>query len=148
MKENILITAIGLIGGFISTLFGGWNAALTTLVMFMMVDYLTGFLVAAVFNKSPKTESGALESKAGWKGLCRKGVTLLIVLIATRLDLVIGSTFVRDAVIIAFIANETISIVENAGLMGVPIPPVITRAIAVLKSKSESDITNENDVKE
>ena len=48
-----------------------------------------------------------------------------------------GSNFIRDAVVIAFIANETISVIENAGLMGVPIPAVITRAIEVLKEKAE-----------
>ena len=80
-----------------------------------------------------------MESGAGWKGLCKKGVTLLVVLVACRLDLVMGSNFIRDAVVIAFVANETISIIENAGLMGVPIPTVITKAIEVLKKKSESE---------
>ena len=81
-----------------------------------------------------------LESRAGWKGLCRKGVTLLVVLVACRLDLVMGSSFIRDAVVIAFIANETISIIENVGLMGVPIPEVIVRAIEVLKQKTEDEV--------
>lgn len=84
-----------------------------------------------------------MESRAGWKGLCRKGVTLLIVLIACRLDMVIGSNFIKDAAVIAFIANEVISIVENAGLMGVPIPGVIKKAIEVLKAKAESEEGNE-----
>ena len=100
---------------------------------------MTGLIVAGVFHTSEKTPNGALESTAGWKGLCRKGVTLLVVLVACRLDLVMGSNFIRDAVVIAFIANETISIIENAGLMGIPIPAVITKAIEVLKSKAESE---------
>lgn len=138
---------IGVIGSTIAALFGGWDAALVTLVIFMGVDYLTGLVVAGVFHNSEKTENGALESRAGWKGLCRKGVTLLVVLVACRLDLVIGSNFIRDAVVIAFIANETISIVENAGLMGVPIPGVVVRAIEILKKKAEAeseDMKNEN----
>jgi toxin secretion/phage lysis holin len=90
-----------------------------------------------VFHKSEKTANGTLESRAGWKGLCRKGVTLLIVLVACRLDLLIGSNFIRDAVVIAFVVNESLSIVENAGLMGVPIPPVIMKGIEVLKNKSD-----------
>ncbi len=102
-------------------------------------DYLTGLVVAGVFHASRKTKNGALESRAGWKGLCRKGATLLVVLVACRLDLIMGSNFIRDAVVIAFVANETISIIENAGLMGVPIPPVIVRAIDVLKQKAESE---------
>lgn len=134
MKVSIL-TFIGAMGGFIASIFGGWDAALTTLIAFMAIDYITGLIVAGVFHKSPKTKTGALESKAGWKGLCRKGTTILIVLIACRLDLIMGTNFVRDSVIIAYIVNETISIVENAGLMGIPIPSVITRAIDVLKKK-------------
>lgn len=138
MKSSIC-TATGLIGGFVASLFGGWSAALTTLVIFMGIDYLSGLLVAGVFHNSSKTESGALESKAGWKGLCRKGMTLLIVLIGYRLDLAIGVNYIKDAVTIAFIANETISIVENAGLMGVPMPEIITKAIDVLNSKSKAN---------
>lgn len=138
LKTGIL-TGIGVVGGFIASLFGGWDAALTTLIIFMGIDYVTGLIVAGVFNNSTKSENGALESRAGWKGLCRKGVTLLIVLIACRLDMVIGSNFMRDAVVIAFIANELISIVENAGLMGIPVPAVIKKAIDILKSKSESE---------
>ena len=138
MKEGIC-TGIGVIGSVIASLFGGWDAALVTLMIFMGIDYLTGLIVAGVFHNSEKTENGTLESRAGWKGLCRKGVTLLVVLVACRLDLVMGSNFIRDAVVIAFIANETISIIENAGLMGVPIPSVIVKAIEVLKKKAESE---------
>lgn len=138
MKEGIY-TGIGVVGGIIASLFGGWDAALITLVIFMSVDYITGLIVAGVFHASKKTENGTLESRAGWKGLCRKGATLLVVLIACRLDLVMGSNFIRDAVVIAFIANEVISIIENAGLMGVPIPAVIVKAIEVLKKKSENE---------
>ena len=135
--KNGLCTVIGTVGGFIASLFGGWDTALATLLIFMAVDYATGLIVAGVFHESQKTASGALESRAGWKGLCRKGTSLLVVLVAYRLDLVIGSNFVKDATIIAFIANETISIIENAGLMGAPIPAVIVKAIDVLKQKAD-----------
>ena len=134
MKISIM-TGIGFIGSFLASLFGGWDAALTTLILFMGIDYITGLIVAGVFHNSGKTENGSLESRAGWKGLCRKGVTLLIVLIGCRLDLVMETNFIRDGVVIAFIANETISIIENAGLMGIPIPSTITNAIEVLKKK-------------
>ena len=136
MKQTIC-TAVGLAGSVIANLFGGWDDALTTLLIFMVIDYVSGLIVAGIFKKSPKTDTGALESKAGWKGLCRKGMTLLFVLIAYRLDLTIGTSYIRDAVIIAFIANETISLVENAGLMGVPLPAVITKAVDILQRKSE-----------
>lgn len=136
MKE-VIVSALGAIGSFIAGLFSGWDAALMTLVIFMAIDYVTGLIVAGVFKKSTKTESGGLESKAGWKGLLRKGMALLIVLVAYRLDVIIGASYIRDAVCIAFIANETISIIENAGLMGVPIPAVITNAVELLKKKGE-----------
>ena len=138
MKDGIC-TAIGVVGSTIASFFGGFDAALITLLIFMGVDYATGLIVAGVFRKSEKTENGALESRAGWKGLCRKGVSLLVVLVACRLDMIMGSNFIRDATVIAFIANEAISIIENAGLMGVPIPSVITKAIEVLKKKSERE---------
>ena len=138
MKEG-LCAITGVVGGFIASLFGGWDAGLTTLIIFMGIDYLTGLIVAGVFHKSSKTETGALESRAGWKGLCRKGMTLLVVLVACRLDLMIGSNFIRDAAVIAFVVNESISIIENAGLMGVPIPKAIIKGIEVLKQRSESE---------
>ena len=139
MSSRELCTYIGVLGGAVAALFGGWDAALQTLVIFMAIDYITGLIVAGVFHASPKTATGTLESRAGWKGLIRKGETLLIVLVACRLDAVIGSTFVRDAAVIGFSANEAISIVENAGLMGLPIPEAITRAIDILNQKAEKE---------
>nr|WP_304970561.1 phage holin family protein [uncultured Acetatifactor sp.] len=138
MKEKIC-ALIGMGGSLIASLFGGWDAALVTLLIFMGIDYVTGLIVAGVFHASGKTATGALESHAGWKGLCKKGMTLLVVLVACRLDLMMGSNFIRDAVVIAFVANESISIIENAGLMGIPIPAVIIRAIEVLKNQVESE---------
>lgn len=143
MKSWIL-TALGVVGGFISALFGGWSASLTTLCIFMLVDYITGIVVAGVFHKSPKTTTGTLKSRAGLKGLFRKVTMLLFVLIGYRLDIIAGSNFIRDGVCIAFIANETISIVENAGLMGVPIPGVIKKAIDILHDKTEGNGYVEN----
>lgn len=137
--KNMLCTVVGIAGSWLASLFGGWDAALSTLLIFMGIDYITGLIVAGVFHRSKKTDTGRLESRAGWKGLCRKGETMLIVLVAYRLDVVIGSVYIRDAVIIAFLANETISIIENAGLMGIPIPSVIIKAIEILKNKEESE---------
>ena len=139
IKEMICIWA-GVLGSGIASVFGGWDASIVTLVIFMAIDYITGMLVAGVFKRSPKTETGGLESRAGWKGLIRKGVTLLIVAVAARLDLLVGDqSFIRDGVVIAFLVNECLSIIENAGLMGVPIPPVLVKAIEVLKKRGEGD---------
>lgn len=125
------------IGGMISQAFGGLDAALITLLIFMAVDYVSGLIVAGVFQASDKTETGSLSSAACWQGLARKGMTLVIVLVAAQLDKVLGTAFVRDAVVIAYIVNETISIIENAGLMGLPIPDVIMSAIEQLQGKNE-----------
>ena len=136
MKQSIL-TIIGAIGAFVSSIFGGWDAGLTTLVIFMVMDYLTGLIVAGVFHKSGKTENGALSSKAGLQGIAKKIMMLLMVLVAVRIDIMTGTDYVRDAVIIALCGNELISIIENAGLMGVPIPKKLQEAIEVLSRKGE-----------
>ena len=135
MKEKICMT-FGILGGFISSIFGGWTAALNALLIFILIDYLTGMIVAGVFHKSKKTQNGGLESHTGFKGLCQKAMIFLIVIISYHLDLILGSEFIRDSVILAFIANETISIIENASLMGIPIPEPISRAIDLLNQKN------------
>lgn len=143
MKSKILdivCTIIGVIGGWIATLFGGWDAGMVTLIIFMIIDYIAGLVVAGIFKASKKSASGALESRAGWKGLCRKCLTLLFVLIAYRLDLLLNINYIRNAVIIGFCANELISLVENAGLMGVPLPSVIKKAIDILKDQTEAGL--------
>ena len=137
--KDMICAGLGAVGGWISWLLGGWDSAVVTLLIFMAIDYISGLAVAGVFHASRKTDSGALESRAGWKGLCKKAMTLLFVLIAHRLDLVIGTTYIRDAVVIAFVANELISIVENAGLMGVPMPAAIENAIDILQKKVDKD---------
>lgn len=142
MKLKIC-TLIGVLGGLISAALGGWDYALVTLMIVMCIDYISGIVVAGVFHASKKTESGALESNVGFKGLCRKCMILLIVLIAYRMDLVIGVTYIRDTVIIGFIANELISIIENAGLMGITLPPALVKAIDILTEKAKEGEKNE-----
>lgn len=136
MKQSIC-AFLGVIGGAIASAFGGWNMALTTLLIFMSIDYISGLIVAAVFHRSRKTETGALNSNVGFKGLCKKGMMLLVVLVAARLDMLLGVNFFRDAACIALIINELISIAENAGLMGVPFPAVLSKAIDVLQDKAD-----------
>lgn len=136
LTKGEILGGVGIIGSAIAELYGGWTQGMTTLVILMIIDYIMGILVAGVFGASKKSEDGKLESRAGWKGLVRKGVTLLIVLVATRIDLMLESNFVRDAAVIGFAANELLSIVENAGLMGIPMPAVVTNAIEVLQKKA------------
>ncbi len=128
---------IGVICSIVAQAFGGWSEGMTALVVFMIIDYITGLLVAGVFHASKKTENGGLESRAGWKGIIRKVTTLMIVLVAAYVDKVMGMTFVRDAVVIGFLANEAISIIENAGLMGLPLPKAVTNMIDLLKIRAD-----------
>lgn len=142
MDFRVLFSStIGLLGAIVTTVLGGWSTGMATLVIFMAVDYVSGLIVAGVFKKSKKSESGALESRTGFKGLCRKCMTLLFVMVAYRLDLLIGTNYIRDAVIIGFSVNELLSIIENAGLMGLPLPSIIVKAVGILKQKA--DLTNE-----
>lgn len=136
--KNYSCVIIGCLIAIATTLFGGWSGGLTTLVIFMAIDFTTGLILAGVFHNSNKSKNGRLESNAGWKGICRKFATLAVVALAYRLDLLIGTNYLRDAVMIAFCVNELISILENVGLMGVPIPQTLIDAIDVLKNKDKS----------
>ena len=135
--RNRMLGAAAAAGGALSFLFGGWDASLNTLLIFMGIDYLTGLAAAGIFHASDKTESGSLSSKAGFKGICRKCAVLLLVLVGARLDVTLGTAFVKDGVCIAFILNETLSVTENVGAMGVPIPAPIRRAVELLRSRGE-----------
>ena len=146
MKETIC-TVAGLVGGFIATLLGGWDSALSTLVIFMGIDFVTGVVTAAM-GKSKHSDSGLLNSKAGWVGLAKKFCILLMVVVGVRIDILLGTNYIRDAVCISFCLNELLSIVENMSLMGVPFPPAMKKAIDVLQTKvgrAEEKIKEESD---
>ena len=134
MKE-LTCTAVGLVGSAFCWAFGGWDAAITALVVCMSVDYISGSIVALVFHKSNKTESGAYNSAYGLKGLCKKGLMLLFVLVAVQIDKILGTDYARDAVCIGFCTNEILSIIENLGLAGIPMPQAVTKALEQLQSK-------------
>ena len=134
MKETIC-TVAGLVGGFIATLLGGWDSALSTLVIFMGVDFVTGVVTAAM-GKSKHSDSGTLNSKAGWVGLAKKFCILLMVVVGVRIDILLGTNYIRDTVCISFCLNELLSIVENTSLMGIPYPLALRNAIDVLQEKA------------
>ena len=134
MKET-LCTIFGLLGSALCWAFGGWDAALTALVICMSVDYISGSLVALVFHNSNKSETGSYNSAYGLKGLCKKCLMLLFVIVAVQADNLMGGDFVRDAVCIGFSTNEILSIVENLGLAGVPMPQAVVKALEQLQAK-------------
>ena len=137
--KALVCSLCGIVGGSLAYLFGGWNDSIITLLIFMSIDYISGIIVGGVFQKSPKTQNGALESDACWKGLVKKGFSLLIIVVGNRIDFQLGTTFVRDSVTIAFITSELLSIGENAGLMGIPLPKVLHKAIEILNAKEEEN---------
>ena len=134
MKE-IILASFGAVGSFIAAALGGWDYALQALIIFMIVDYFMGMILAGVFKKSKKSSTGALNSNAGFKGVTKKIILLLFVLVGYQLDYVLSANFVRNTVIIALIVNELISITENGGLMGIPIPATIQKAIDILNKR-------------
>ena len=119
--KSFLVTFGAGIGAFISHLVGGWTLAMHTLLFFMIADYVTGIMVAAVWHNSSKTSSGGISSLIGFKGLCKKVAILLMVGIAHHVDMLVGTNFLRDGVIVGYCINELISILENVSLMGVSI---------------------------
>lgn len=127
----------GIFATAIIRFFGGWAEDMITLITVMAIDFLMGIFIAFVFKKSPKSESGAVSSKSCFRGLCKKCAILFFVLIAHRLDITLGTDYIKTATVVAFIVNELISVIENAGLMGVPMPDIILKAIELLKNKSE-----------
>ena len=133
-----ILSGVACVGAAIASLFGGWNGAMTTLVILMLIDYVTGIIVAGVFHASPKSSGGALSSAVGFKGICRKFVILLIVVVACRVDLLLDTNIIRDATCIGFCANELVSITENAGLTGIPLPRRLVEAIEVLRGDNDN----------
>ena len=132
-----ILSGVACVGAAIASLFGGWTGAMTTLVILMFIDYVTGIIVAGVFHNSPKCSGGALSSAVGFKGICRKFVILLIVAVACRVDLLLDTNIIRDATCIGFCVNELVSITENAGLIGIPLPRKLVEAIEVLRGDND-----------
>lgn len=135
--KNLVFAALAAAGAAVTQALGGWDISLKALVAFMAVDYVTGLIVAGVFRRSPKTERGALSSRAGFIGLLRKCDILLLVLLAAMLDNITGSGFIRTGVCLFFTANEGLSILENLGLMGVPYPRFLRDMLEAMRKKND-----------
>lgn len=138
MKWDNVVKVLAGIAGAAAGLLGEWNMLLTILAWFMVIDYMTG-LVVAFRGRSPKTEGGGVSSKAGFDGLIRKAFIMVVVLVATLLDAAIGTTarVFQTAATLYYIANEGISILENTSLMGVPYPAFILKALEAIREKAD-----------
>ena len=134
--KYLILTIVGSLGSLASYLFGGFDKLLIALIIFMIIDFLSGLILAIVFKKSSKTKIGRVSSEAGIKGLAKKIFILFLVALAEQLDIVLGTNLVRDGAVIAFISMEGVSILENSTLAGLPVPRMIKNALEVL-SKGE-----------
>lgn len=135
--KNCILAVFSVIGSFAANFLGGLDASLQVLIALMVTDYITGVLVAAVWHKSSKSSSGTLNSVAGFKGILKKCAILLLVWIGVLLDQALGSAYARTAVVLFFVGNEGISLLENLGLMGVPFPAFLKRALDALRDQGD-----------
>lgn len=132
MKEAMQVSFAAL-GGALGSVLGGWDGFLYALVVFAVIDYITG-VMCAISNKT-------LSSEVGFKGICRKVLIFFLVGIANILDVnIIGSgSVLRMAVIFFYISNEGVSLLENAARLGLPIPKKIQMVLEQLQESSEDD---------
>ena len=135
--KNGILVGLAVFGSFATNALGGLDASLQVLIALMVSDYITGVLVAAVWHKSSKSSSGTLNSVAGFKGILKKCMILMLVWIGVLLDQALGSSYARTAVVLFFIGNEGISLLENLGLMGVPFPEFLKRALEALRDQGD-----------
>lgn len=133
--RDLFYTIMVCIGSALSYFVGGVDTMFTVLCVLLLVDYISGLVVAVVFKNSTKTKTGGANSEVSFKGLCKKIFVVVLVGVAHFIDVTHGTNYIRGGVIVAFISNETFSIIENAGLMGIPIPAVLKKAIDKLQER-------------
>ncbi|MCG7405954.1 phage holin family protein [Paenibacillus sp. ACRRX] len=134
MKQTILNSVCGAFGVVITFMFGEWSQLLTLFLITISIDYISGIVA------SLKSGTG-LNSLIGYWGLAKKGLMLLIITLAHHMDVVFATTWVMNGAISFYMANELISITENYGRIGLPLPDAVKRVIATLKQ----DATNKED---
>ena len=126
-KFTTLKTVFAVCATFI---FGGWDALITALLMLIVIDYITGVLAAGI--------QGKLSSSTGLKGIAKKVFIMMIVALAVQIDNVYPTNgTVRDLVIYFFLANEGLSVLENAGRAGLPIPDKLTKTLEAFGDKND-----------
>lgn len=135
-----LYTVVGVTGAYLTHFFGGIDTLLKVTCFMMVFDYVTGVIVALVFRNSPKSATGGVNSMVGFRGICKKLVMVGMIGVANHLDIALSTDYIRAGVMYTFIANETISIIENAGCMGIPIPGILRKAIDILAEKEDNNV--------
>lgn len=138
MNKNYISLIIGTIGTCISNTLGGWNSSLTTLVIFMIIDYLTA-IIQAVEGKSLKSSNGKLSSSVGFKGIFKKVLILLMVLVGYRIDITFSLNYVKQIITLSYICNEFISIIENLSAIGMDKLPIFDKISNIIKKEVEKN---------
>ncbi|MDX8359203.1 MULTISPECIES: phage holin family protein [Bacillaceae] len=129
LEKYIFIVAFSFLCSTVTFLFGGWDKLMVILLVFVIIDYVTGMISATI--------EGSLSSRIGFKGIMQKIFIFALVAIAHLIDLILGEYhFLRDTTIFFYLSNELLSIIENAGRAGVPVPKVLTRAIKLLRDRN------------
>lgn len=137
--KDLLITFFAILGTLAAKFFGGIDAVLIALVFLICVDYATGLLLSLVFKKSKKTDDGAYASYIGFAGIVKKVIILVCVGACNQLDLALSfDGYIRTLVVMFFIANEFLSIIENTGLMGIRWPKAIKNMLEVLRDNADN----------
>ena len=138
-----VIEFLSAVGGAIASFFTTMPPLVYILIGVMSIDYVTG-LICGAMGKSRKTETGYLASHEAWKGLLKKGVILLVVLLANLLDIAVSKSAgitveaVMGATCLWFIASEGLSILENVASMGVPVPRILTNLLEIMRQKGDA----------
>lgn len=142
-----VLKVLAAIGGAIAGAFGGFDVMMQVLVAVMVIDYITGWVVAILGN-SAKTPNGHLSSEVAWKGLLKKGLALLVVLLGAMLDRAMGQDIFRNMVVWFYVANEGLSILENLALAGVPFPQSVKRMLEQMREEHDKPPDKEPDQKQ
>lgn len=129
MLKDKLEMLIGVLGGVCSYLLGGWDILMPTIIIFMILDYVSG-VSASWLTKS-------LSSEIGYKGLLKKCMIIVMIIMSVRLDSILGDEMIfRNVVTFFYISNEGISIIENCVKLGLPIPTKIKNALEQIKEEN------------
>lgn len=131
--KNNFDAITGVVGGIATYLLGGWDIALITLAVFMVLDYITG-MCASFISKKWNSETGAI-------GLIKKGTIILLVILGVFLDrIVTGDNWIfRNVIVMFYIANEGLSVIENCGRIGLPIPKRLLNVLEQLRDENNTE---------
>lgn len=142
-KARQVLMILSVIGSIVINLLGGWDTQLQTMIILMALDVITGTLIAMFWNKSPNSTRGAYDTQIAFKGGMKKLVVFVAIAFAVLVDKLfvyaIGADdYVRTSVILYYSGVEGASLVENLGIMGIPLPSVIINAFETLQDRGRN----------